>query len=279
MGTEIKIYKYFSFDTDNLANDKKLDSLKNNYLWFSKPRFFNDPFDCNMQILSYYDKFLSTIKDRFQDNVVNNIISGTSNFGICCFSETNDNEHMWAQYTNCHKGICVEYQYTEEDFDDYFSETLQCKCDLQKVDYRDNLIDLNGKIEWEEKVPCTQYETIDTIFSLRLDFKKIDRLFEKLLLQKKKQIWQNEQERRLIILGKAREHIQQKKAKNCEELDTGYKIPIKKELIKSITFGVNAPENLKKEIENIFEDNVQYKNVVLDFENWKIKIISTVAGV
>lgn len=257
----MKIYKYFNFSSvSSFATDNRIDSFKNNYLWFSKPRFFNDPFDCNLQVISYYNNFLNSLS-LLSPNAKDLIIENTKEFGICCFSKSNDNIHMWSHYADSHKGICVEYD--SSNFDDYFSSSLKCRCFLQEVDYRDTLINLNGDIEWERQKDFTETKQIGQIVN---DPKLLDRLFEKLLLQKNNKTWSNENEIRLILGGLARKNNPDK------EFEAGYKIPIERDIITGIIFGVNASVQLKEAIEQIFGSGIKYQNAKLDFENWKLKI-------
>lgn len=257
----MKIYKYFNFSTvSSFATDNRIDSFKNNYLWFSKPRFFNDPFDCNLQVISYYNNFLNSLS-LLSPNAKDLIIENTKEFGICCFSKSNDNIHMWSHYADSHKGICVEYD--NSNFNDYFSFSLKCRCLLQEVDYRDTLINLNGDIECAIQENSTVTKQIGQIVR---DPLLLDRLFEKILLQKNRETWSNENELRLIIGGLARQNNMDK------EFKAGYKIPIDRDMITGIIFGVNAPLQLTDEIKKIFGTDIKYQNAKLDFENWKLKI-------
>jgi len=256
----MKIYKYFNFSSADLSADNRIDSFRNNYLWFSKPRFFNDPFDCNMEVINYYNDFLNSM-EKLVANSRDLIVEKTKEFGICCFSKSNDNIHMWSHYADSHKGICIEYE--SSGFDDYFSFLLRCRCVLQEVDYRDSLLNLDSNIEWDSQPGLTEFKPIGQIIS---DPKLLDRLFEKLLLQKNQEIWSNEKELRLIVGGLARLNNQDK------ELPTGYKVPIKRDFISSVIFGVNAPENLKQAIKSIFGSTMKYQNAQLDFKNWKLRI-------
>jgi len=256
----MKIFKYFNFTAEPYSTDKKIDSFRNNYLWFSKPRFFNDPFDCNLQVINHYNDFLNTLS-RVSSNGKDLLIENTKEFGICCFSRSNNNIHMWSHYADCHKGICLEYD--SLNFDDYFSSILNCRCILHEVDYRDTLIDLNGDIEWEKHIDFTEFKPIGQIVS---DPRLLNRLYEKLLLQKNKDIWSSENELRLILGGLARKNNMDKETK------AGYKIPIKRELVTAIIFGVNTPDTLKTEIQAIFGTKINYQNAKLDYENWNLKI-------
>jgi|GEM_PF-4844817 len=57
----------------------------------------------------------------------------------------------------------------------------------------------------------------------------------------------------------------------CESCDYGYKIPYKREMIKYVIFGVNTLDHLKEAVRTIFENEVTYQNVILDFEKWELK--------
>ena len=86
-----KLFKFYSANLNNLA------SLYEAYFWLSKPRDFNDPFDCNLNLIQHDDLVI--------DNKPNNI----EDIGITCFTETNDEWLMWAHYTNNYRGYCIEF--------------------------------------------------------------------------------------------------------------------------------------------------------------------------
>ena len=240
----------------DLIGCKKICAFKNNYLWFSKPQFFNDPFDCNMEFLKHYEELINTIRP-FRDVTIDGIINRTKDFGICCFSESNDNIHMWSHYTERHTGVCIEYDSTN--FNDYFSNSLSAKCELLEVDYRKELIDLNNPIEWDN-------DFLKPIRLIMTDPRELDKLFEKLLLQKNSAIWTNEREWRLIIGGLAKKNNPDKEF--CE----GYKVEIDPNMITSVIFGLNTPDKLKSEMQSIFGHKMKYQEVKLDFKNWTLKV-------
>ncbi|MBL7104692.1 MAG: DUF2971 domain-containing protein [Bacteroidales bacterium] len=102
-----KLYKYYPLSTYSL------DSLLRHYFFLSKPETFNDPFDCNINLLEEVEgkKKLETVTRNCFKNV-----------GICCLSETIDNHLMWAHYTNNYNGFVLE-------FDDM-------QVDINKNDYK-----------------------------------------------------------------------------------------------------------------------------------------------
>lgn len=84
------VYKYFGRNTNSL------NSLIENYLYFSDPRNFNDPFDCLVNRESYIVANNKNMK-RHRDSI-----------GVCSFSTVNDNPLMWGHYANCFSGFCIK---------------------------------------------------------------------------------------------------------------------------------------------------------------------------
>ena len=132
------IYKYRAFDQNNYYENL----ISKNELFFSSPNKFNDPFDCkvvpNYEIGTDDDMFklflwyvendhpnlskqgqLKIAQKNYSDNLnilkspelfsrrIEKIINNM--FGVCSFSEDKSNLLMWAHYSNCHQGFCVEY--------------------------------------------------------------------------------------------------------------------------------------------------------------------------
>lgn len=121
------IYKYRTVDFA-----KKL--LENNSLWFSSPKEFNDPFDCQIvpttnntekeiaeflrkntfgQISEKYitERSFAIFKEpnqwkKYIENTFDKIINSS---GICCFTLNEKNLLMWSHYTDSHKGVCLKF--------------------------------------------------------------------------------------------------------------------------------------------------------------------------
>lgn len=89
------IYKYYAL------NEFSLDALKNSYFYLSNPKDFNDPFDCNRNLILEEQREL---KDCEYIELLNDI----SDIGIVCFSENGMEPLMWSHYTNSYKGICLK---------------------------------------------------------------------------------------------------------------------------------------------------------------------------
>lgn len=85
------LYKFYG------KNENSINSLLENYIYFSNPRNFNDPFDC-----------LANREDKIIKN--DGIKEHRDNIGICCFSYANDNPLMWGHYANSFTGFCLKFK-------------------------------------------------------------------------------------------------------------------------------------------------------------------------
>lgn len=148
------LYKFFSI------NEFFVDSIKNSYIWFSKPLDFNDPFDGNISLqwdgtLEQYEKYLEgaaqgrltpdKIKEyakkmyenpKIAKDFLDRIVSETVNLvGVACFSEINNNILMWSHYTNSHKGVCIKYDLGKMVSDHHFLVKVKYAADYPLHNY------------------------------------------------------------------------------------------------------------------------------------------------
>lgn len=88
----------FKFYDTNLLS---IASLHENYFWLSNPKEFNDPFDCNINLIEFEDL------ENFPESTSikrNNV----SNIGVTCFTEEINEPLMWAHYANNYYGFVLE---------------------------------------------------------------------------------------------------------------------------------------------------------------------------
>ena len=118
------LYKYFPDKED------RLNSVRNNQLWYSAPVTFNDVFDCDISIdeRTIFNEALKFFPDKrvirpgskaWQDlrKTVNQKLRSLrdtfdelrNTMGVSCLSESDNSLLMWAHYANNHRGMCVEY--------------------------------------------------------------------------------------------------------------------------------------------------------------------------
>lgn len=114
------LYRYIPINPNTIC------SLKENYLWFSKIKDFNDPYEGDVlkdhnyteidlrrfieerrSILTTFDiQQLSTDPEAYIEKGMSDAYNGAT---ACCFSMSNDNMLMWSHYADKHQGICLEF--------------------------------------------------------------------------------------------------------------------------------------------------------------------------
>lgn len=112
-------YKYYALD------DYSVDALTHLYVYAAHPCQFNDPFDCDEDLINFDDMDCIRI---FWDHLFTKVVELCNNdvecikkftnlsfktylytkWGIICLSQKYDNLPMWSAYTN-HKGFCLEF--------------------------------------------------------------------------------------------------------------------------------------------------------------------------
>jgi len=125
------IYKY-------ITTENAIKILENKTLWFTSPKDYNDPFDCNINLLDLTPRdedIISVIKKnifyregvrreiqknrknpyRIKKQTSEQLQNHIYNSGVCCFSEMNNNNLMWAHYADNHKGLCLKFKSSIEE--------------------------------------------------------------------------------------------------------------------------------------------------------------------
>lgn len=125
-----KLYKYYSFDDNKYWQAP----IKDNYLYFSTYKTFNDPYEFyfnanqdgdwqtklnylkqgnpdstyiqSMNTQAEVEEYLASLN---LETVWHNMNSLFSSFGICCFSKSREVILMWSHYCKSHSGFCIEY--------------------------------------------------------------------------------------------------------------------------------------------------------------------------
>ncbi len=224
-------YKY------RIINDHLIDSLQNNYIYFSRPAELNDPFDGKIEI-DYAATDLEIeewgikhgLKNTELQKLRNDIDSGKfhetmesgkreleDRFFIFCLSDVWNESMMWAHYSNSNTGLCVEYkaiyenntfllELSLENENNYmFAKGINCyKCALLDVKYT--------KTKNEPYNP----------FRMNLDVVKNAFYF-------KEPKWNYEREYRSILINNTKKSFNQK-------------IVHPKNMIKEIIFGENTSD-------------------------------------
>lgn len=146
------IFKYVDFDTLKLIISDK--TLK-----FSNPADFNDPFDCDVELIdfvfnekvssitkqeiNYIERYLGKALDNsFKENMYKAAqVEKVRCSRVSCFSLKNDIVLMWSHYADKHNGVCLEFDNTiERPFKNLISDDISEGEVLYKSDERINYI-------------------------------------------------------------------------------------------------------------------------------------------
>jgi hypothetical protein len=100
-GIPSTVFKYFG------TEDLHLQSLREKYLYHSDYVYFNDPFDCNIELINFEKIGKSKNEGKVEDAIRNKFNS----IGVCCYTRNVNSILMWSHYASNHKGFCVEYNY------------------------------------------------------------------------------------------------------------------------------------------------------------------------
>jgi len=90
-----QIFKYYANTVENIA------ALHDGYFWLANPKSFNDPFDCNINLIEDPSKKYNPSSRKRND---------WKHIGICSFSEARDEPLMWAHYTDNYNGFALKFK-------------------------------------------------------------------------------------------------------------------------------------------------------------------------
>ncbi len=96
------LYRYRSLSDDLI--DQEIEAITDQYPYCSAYRSMNDPME------GFYEPTARFQKDTEFRRAVREILDAKRNIGICCFSDTHDNELMWTHYASNYRGICIGYR-------------------------------------------------------------------------------------------------------------------------------------------------------------------------
>ncbi len=218
----------------NEFSDTTIDNWKGKELIDKLPLFCNllcdDGIGLARDILNYCGEMA-----QIQNNVRKSV---DQNFLITCFSETYNNNLMWAHYADKNRGICVEYDFS--------------KCSDKNSNYLKNAI---FPVYYDEKRPQIpiKIESIDK-FKYKASEGNYSLLDKYLFLLTKGYDWKYEREWRLIVQGK-KERI--------------YKLPI----ISKIFLGVNIDAKFESQVQQIADrKNIKVEKLYPSICDYKLEI-------
>ena len=155
----LRLYRYRSLKDDN-ALKRELDVIKNSYLWCSDFTSLNDPMEGIFRPSSLIN----------EANAIE--IKKLIEHGIACFSESYNNELMWAHYAGNYGGICIAYN----------SKRLQRRLDdtarLVRVAYVEEVPRL-GSSEANDILGASVVSKLDSPARHVLSYKKLNWYYER----------------------------------------------------------------------------------------------------
>lgn len=255
------LYKY------RKINDNTIESICHHYLYFNEVQEFNDPFDCIIK--SRYRGTKEEFRKYFKRHLPNNDMSSDelkkkidemrrkkyydleskkelmSELRVCCLTDRPVDILMWSHYADCHKGVCLEYDFERFELDGKCRYKIET--DSNQVCYNQNSDVLYAKdVEYADRLPKSFNPILDDPREM-LNFLYI-----------KNKSWSYENEKR-IVLREA--YIRDKR------------VMLKKGAIKGVYFGLQTDERDICRIMSIYSGNEKpsfYRAVLSNDADYKI---------
>lgn len=184
-----RLFKFYPIKDYHIA------AFQQHILFFSHPSKLNDCFDTSSRLIEPYKEFKRRV------NWSSDMAKVMDNHGICSFIEAADvkSERMWTFYADSFNGFAIEFDSELLKSSDY------APIQLRAVKY------LNEPLNLDDKHRIYHISDEDTRLDyLAIDYAKYsDRFFQCIHLVKNKQMWQEENEWRMIVgnqRGKAKPH-------------------------------------------------------------------------
>ena len=214
-----ELFKFISFDDNIGLNCKKIQSIKEDFIWLSRYDCLNDPFDGDGMKYDLSNPDHNTMKGFADETRGKTFVS--------CFTSDIDNLPMWAHYANNYKGICIKFEVIDSN-------------NFSKVIYKEDRTDVDTFVDESYKI---KQKLEDKIISQNDLIKEnaIKIFFQSMIT--KNSAWKYENEYRIIS-----------RLKNNSSDKGGYagyeEMGIK---AKEIYIGINCDEELIERLVNIAE--------------------------
>lgn len=97
-----RLYRYRNVSSKERL-EREIEAISENYLWFSQFEELNDP----MEGIFGISATAASAPDGPQ--IPTEVQTMMRQTGVCCFSDTYENDLMWIHYAGDYRGICVKY--------------------------------------------------------------------------------------------------------------------------------------------------------------------------
>ena len=254
--TAILLFKYRDFSARSLT------ALSTNKMFFAAPSLFNDPFDCSFvpykattleQIMVDFEEpvkslhnfsrseareyikccfctnrnqFIGDMREAFKNVVLRG-------FGVYCLSHIDNDILMWSHYTDGHKGFCLVFNRTEDNF----------LSDAKEVNYPED--DKYPDLIWPKSIEgFVQFATT-------------------IVLTKSKH-WKYEEEWR---------KIDRPDSQKTTESYLGHEVEYSNDMLAGIIFGAKMPHEHRKVIKQLTADKgVIFKEAKISPTHFRVEI-------
>ena len=117
------------------VNEGTFSLLINRELWFSNPSFFNDPFDCKIDVDGSFKVVEEEIESHWPDDLEAfkegvKLHQAEHAYGYFCLCQNWDQSLMWSHYANEHRGIALGFTFDSE------SDLKITELDRNKIIYK-----------------------------------------------------------------------------------------------------------------------------------------------
>lgn len=226
------------------CEDYTLDELRNSYLWFSKPTNFKDTDDANIYAFTLRNRpILRGLLAHYCKAAIKEWLKKFSYTGICCFTKVQPTKLERRHFPKCaNAGICIEFD--RKGIEDFFNNhpTTPISYCFKEVIYDDKPTSLESDGQWHilswKDESGSYYESI---LSIILDPKKLEKFVISLLTRINSK-FKDQKEERIILGGRNIDY---------KANETGYKINIPTELIKSVGYYSDTPQQFIDKMKNI----------------------------
>jgi hypothetical protein len=97
-----RLYRYCRLDRPD-RTEQEIDAFQKSYIYTSTYKEMNDPME------GFYSPSTRLTHEPHWRRTYRDILNAKRAIGISCFSETFENELMWAHYADNYRGICIGY--------------------------------------------------------------------------------------------------------------------------------------------------------------------------
>ncbi|WP_319575904.1 DUF2971 domain-containing protein [uncultured Desulfobacter sp.] len=243
------LYKYRPY------NCRSLSILKNREFYFSDPKHFNDPVDCQIGIYSALKSAVelaqkedSTVKDKLQklgrlEDIYAKIENDVKRSAVFSLSKEKNNVLMWSHYTESHTGFSLGFTLSKA-----FTEYNESNAIIGKND-----------VHYSEDNPFVDYFIKFAKYTQPPEWNEFWVSLLSMGLVVKSKAWEYENEVR-IIRGKPGN------------------VQFSPSELKVVIFGLNLTPKKRMKIRNILSDHewrhVQMKEVIRKDDGFRLKVVN-----